>query len=406
MAKRLGAVALHRHVGGDASQGGSVPAKAALGDRLRKEFHKLPAEARHLDAILWTLRPCHARLNRAEIEREVHRVIDLALARYAEQALCLVIILVSRAVLLGAAGRAEVVDRLFVDREEAHRRAVLGRHVGDGGPIRQWQLHRSLTVKLDELPDHLGQAQHLSDGQCQVGRGDALTQRALEPNADDVRRQEVNRLPKHPGLGLDAAHAPADDAQAVDHLRVRVGADQRVRIIDAVRVAQHAAREKLEVHLVHDADARRHDLERVKRLHAPLQKLVTLAVARKLQVEILVHRILRSGEVHLHRVIDHQVYRHQRLDDLWILAQAYRRRAHRCQVHQQRHAGKILQHNPGDGEWNLLRALRLGLPPGELADVLLRHLLAVTIAQHRLQNQTDTYREARDIAQAGLSKRR
>ena len=143
-----------------------------------------------------------------------------------------------------------------------------------------------------------------------------------------------------------------------------------------------------------------------KSLLAPLEKLVTLAVARELQVEVFVHRILRTGEVHLHRVVNHQIHRHQRFDDFRIFAQARRRGAHRCQVHQQRHAGKILQHNPGDGEWNLLRALRLGLPPGELADVLLRHLLAVTIAQHRLQNQTDTYREARDIAQAGLSERR
>ena len=406
MAKRGGAVVLHRHVGGDTGQVAAVPAEAALGDRLRKEFRKLAAEVRHLDAILWSLRPCHARLNRAQIEREVHRVIDLALARHAEQALCLVIIFVCRTMLLGPAGGEEVVDRLLVDWEEAHRCAVLRRHVGDGGPIRQRQLLRSLTVKLDELPDHLGQAQHLSDGQRQVGRGDTLAQRALEPNTDDVRRQEVNRLTQHPGLGLDAADAPSNDAQAVDHRRVRVGADQRVRIIDAVRVAQHAAREKLEVHLVHDADARRHDLERVERLHAPLQKLVTLAVARELQVEIFVHRIRRAGEVDLHRVIDHQVHRHQRLDDLRVFAQPRRRRAHRGQVHQQRHAGEILQHNPGDGERNLLRALRLGLPPGELADVLLRDLLAVAIAQHRLQNQSDTNREARDIAQAGLSERR
>ena len=207
--------------------------------------------------------------------------------------------------LIGAAGRAEIVDRLFVDREKAHRRAVLRRHVGDRGAVSQRQLLCALAVKLDELPDHLGLAQHLGDSQRQVSRGDPLAQRAVEPNADDVRRQKVNRLPKHPGLGLDAADAPADDAQAVDHRRVRIGADERVRIMDAIRVAQHASREILKVHLMHDADARRHDLERVERLHAPLQKLITLAVARELQVEVLGHRIRRASEVDLHRVINH-----------------------------------------------------------------------------------------------------
>jgi len=105
-------------------------------------------------------------------------------------------------------------------------------------------------------------------------------------------------------------------------------------------------------------------------------------------------------------MIDHQVHRHQRLDDLRVFAQARRHRAHRGQVHQQRHTGKILQHNPGDRKRNLLRALRIRLPSGELADVLLRHFLAVAIAKYRLQNQADTNRQAREIPQAGLSQRR
>ena len=55
----------------------------------------------------------------------------------------------------------------------------------------------------------------------------------LRCDADDVGREEVHRLAEHAGLGLDAADAPADDADAVDHRRVRVGADQRVGVVDA-----------------------------------------------------------------------------------------------------------------------------------------------------------------------------
>ena len=46
--------------------------------------------------------------------------------------------------------------------------------------------------------------------------------------ADDLRHEHVQRLAEHHGLGLDAADAPADDAQAIDHRRVAVGADERV----------------------------------------------------------------------------------------------------------------------------------------------------------------------------------
>ena len=90
--------------------------------------------------------------------------------------------------IFGAACGAKVVDCLSVDREKPHCRTILGGHVGDGGTIGQRQLLRSLSVKLDELPDHLGLAQHLRDGQRQIGCGDTLAQRALEPNTYDIRR--------------------------------------------------------------------------------------------------------------------------------------------------------------------------------------------------------------------------
>ena len=51
-------------------------------------------------------------------------------------------------------------------------------------------------------------------------------------HAHHIRRQEIDRLAQHARLGLDAADAPADDAQAVDHRRVRIRADQRVGIED------------------------------------------------------------------------------------------------------------------------------------------------------------------------------
>ena len=71
--------------------------------------------------------------------------------------------------------------------------------------------------------------------QHQVGRRHAFAQAPVQVHADHVRRQEIDRLAEHARLGLDAADAPADDADAVDHRRVRVGADQRVGIVDAVR---------------------------------------------------------------------------------------------------------------------------------------------------------------------------
>src|SRR6218665_1166573 len=71
-----------------------------------------------------------------------------------------------------------------------------------------------------------------------------------------IGREKVHRLAQHRGLGLDAAHAPADHADAVDHRGVAVGADQRIGIMNAVSGLMHAARQILQIDLVHDAEAR------------------------------------------------------------------------------------------------------------------------------------------------------
>ena len=138
---------------------------------------------------------------------------------------------------------------------------------------------------LDELPDDAGLAQDLRDGEDEVGRGRALRQRAREPEADDLRDEHRDRLAEHRRLGLDAADAPAEHAEPVDHRRVRVGADERVGERDAVALVDDA-REVLEVDLVDDARARRDDLEVVERALAPAQERVALAVALELELGV------------------------------------------------------------------------------------------------------------------------
>src|SRR6185436_17855235 len=119
------------------------------------------------------------------------------------------------------------------------------------------------------------------DREHEVGGRDALVQTAFQLHADDVGRQEIHGLPQHAGFGFDATDAPRDDADAVDHRRVAVGADERVGIVDAV-LRMYATREIFQIDLMDDADARRHDLERVERLHSPFHELVALRVAAEL----------------------------------------------------------------------------------------------------------------------------
>src|SRR5204862_91213 len=73
-------------------------------------------------------------------------------------------------------------------------------------------------------------AQQLRDGEHQVGCGRALRQRTRQPHAEHLRDEHRARLAEHRGLRLDAADAPAHHAKAVDHRRVGIGAEHRIRI--------------------------------------------------------------------------------------------------------------------------------------------------------------------------------
>lgn len=65
---------------------------------------------------------------------------------------------------------------------------------------------------------------YLGDGEDQVGGCDVGVQLAVQLVADDLGQEHADGLAQHHRLGLDAADAPPQDAQAVDHRGVRVGA--------------------------------------------------------------------------------------------------------------------------------------------------------------------------------------
>ena len=57
--------------------------------------------------------------------------------------------------------------------------------------------------------------------------------------------------------------------------------------------------------------------------------------------------LVRAEVVDLHRVVDHQVDRHQRIDLLRIAAEPLHGGPHGGEVDDARHAGEVLQHDAG-----------------------------------------------------------
>ena len=178
--------------------------------------------------VLRPPRPGQRRLHVAEVELEHLRVGRLVLG-VVEEPLLLAVSLDERDPLGRPPGHPQVVERRLVHGEEAARRPVLGRHVPDGCAIGERQTREAAPEVLDELPDHPRGAEDLGHGQHEVGRGCALAEPAGEAEADHLRDQHRDRLAEHRRLGLDPTNAPAEDAEPVDHGRVRVRPDEGVR---------------------------------------------------------------------------------------------------------------------------------------------------------------------------------
>ncbi len=357
-----------------------------IGERVEERFF----DVLQGDAILRPTRSSERRLDLAEIEFRRVRVDRIGRTSGAEQTLFLGVCLDALDVRRRTARESQVDQRLLVDREDAARRAVFGRHVRNGGAIGERHRVEAGAEELDKLADDAFIAQHLRYGQNEVGCGRPFGKLAGELEADHLWNEHRHRLAEHGRLRFDAADAPAEHAQAVDHRRVRIGADQRVGV-QRVRffIVKDDAREILQIHLVHDPGLRRHDLEVAKGALPPAQEDVAFLVALILDVRVEAERVRGAEVIDLHGVIDHEFRWLQRIDLGRIAAHALHGVAHRRQIDDARHAGEVLQKDARDRECDLLVRLRLRVPLRERGNVVGTNVEAVLGAEQILKQNLE-----------------
>ena len=283
----------------------------------------------------------------------------------------------------GAACVLQIVDGFGVDGEEAAGRAIFRSHIGDGGAVRQGQGLEAGAEELDEFADDALLAQHLRHGEHDVRRRHAFAHLAGQFEADDFRQQHGLRLAEHGGFGLDAADAPAENGEAVDHGRVRVGADQRVGIGEVHRHGLAARRlvfllprpdrlgEIFGVDLMADAGAGRHDAEIREGALAPFQEAVALLIAFVFEIDVFPERLGVAEFVDDDRMVDDEIDGNQRIDLFGIAAERGHRVTHRGEIDDGGNAGEILHQHArrAEGDFVFVPAA-IDEPSGDSSDVV------------------------------------
>ncbi len=383
-----------------------VPARRLLGCRIaRRErlgtrlvFVELDAEARERleerllrpverHPVLRAARPGDRGLDLVEVELHDLRVLRMGIRLVPEQVLAAVGLDEGDAE-LGSPRQPQVVERQLVDREEPARRAVLRRHVPERRPVCDREPRDPVAEVLDELPHDPGVAEQLDHGEHEVGRRRSLAQATPQPEADDLRHEHRERLAEQRRLRLDPAHTPAEHPEPVHHRRVRVEADHGVGKCHAVSALDHAC-EVLEVHLVDDSRARRDDLEVVERCLTPAQELVPLTVALDFELDVAGEGEPRGELVHLHRMVDHELGRDQRVDPSGVSAELGDRVPHRGEIDDGRDAREVLEQHPRREERDLVCGVGVGIPRRDGARARL-----VARAEHVLEQHAERIRQA------------
>jgi hypothetical protein len=96
-------------------------------------------------------------------------------------------------------------------------------------------------------------------------------------------------------------------------------------------------------------------------------------------------------------VVDHELDRHQRVDEPRVAAQRLHRVAHGGKVDDRRHAGEVLHQHAARREGDLDRCRSGGIPAGQRLDVLARDRLTVLGAQEILEQDLQRERQPGDI---------
>ena len=138
-----------------------------------------------------------------------------------------------------------------------------------------------------------------------------------------------------------------------------------------------------------DTAAGWHNAEVVEGSGTPFQEFKSLVVALELDLFVLPPSVLNSGLVHLHRVIDDQIDRAERVDLLRIAAQTSNCVSHGSEIDHSGHSGEILEDNSCRLEGDFNGFAGQFLPVEDILHVLGSDLELIAVSDRTFEEDAD-----------------
>ncbi len=149
---------------------------------------------------------------------------------FPKQSLASRVRLYQRDVLFGSPGQPQIIERFLINGEKSTGSPVLGCHISDGGLVRQRKMVQPIAIKFNKFPNDALTAQNFDYAKDQVGGCGTLGKGAVQFKSNNIRNQHGHCLAEHCGLRLDSTCTPTEHPQAINHGRVRISPDHRIRI--------------------------------------------------------------------------------------------------------------------------------------------------------------------------------
>ena len=251
----------------------------------------------------------------------------------------------------------ELLERGVVSGEERGGGTIFRRHVGDRRALRHAEGLRARSGDLQEASDDAFLAQALGKGEGDVHTARPGAKRARQPHPHHGGHRHRDGLPERCRLCLDAADAPPEHAETVGGRGVRVSAHERVEVherragVGGVRPCDAA--EALDIQLMADAHARRHDLDVVEALGSPLEKGEPLGVALCLDPGVLLRGLGAAHHIGRDGMVDNERAGYERVHLRGILPALGGGVAHGREVAEHRDTGEVLKEHARRHEFDL-----------------------------------------------------